>query len=346
MRQPRPSGTAPTIFDVARESGFSTMTVSRVINHEKGVRQSTREAVQTAIDRLNYAPNQAARSLAGVEPVRIGLLYSNPSAAYLSQLLIGALAEARKRHAMLVVEQCEPDDDAEVALAEMLDEGVDGVILSAPLNTSQRVRELLRERGAIGVAVADTEPHPQLSCVKIDDFAVARAMTEHLIAAGHRHIGFIAGDPRQSDSHARLAGFRAAMTGAGLDHAPDLVAQGHYTYHSGLVAAERLLAVHPRVTAIFASNDDMAAGTVAVAHRLGLDVPRDISVCGFDDTEFSQLLWPPLTTIHQPIAAMSRAALGLLVDTVLARRMGKPAPLAEVLLAFRLISRQSVAPPG
>ncbi|MEQ7874515.1 LacI family DNA-binding transcriptional regulator [Sphingomonas sp. ASV193] len=345
MKQPRASGSAPTIFDVARESGFSAMTVSRVVNKDARVKESTRAAVQAVVDRLQYAPNPAARSLAGVEPTRIGLLYSNPSSAYLSQLLIGALAEARARHAMLLVEKFELDKDAAETLPELLNDGVDGIILSAPLNTSKSIQAMLEEREIPAIAVADTAPRPFLSCVKIDDYGAARQMTRQLIELGHRRIGFIIGDQRQADSHARLAGFRSAMAEAGIEIDEGLVVAGAYTYQSGMVATEQLLSLPVPPTAIFASNDDMAVGALAVAHRHHLDVPEQLSICGFDDTELSQSVWPPLTTVHQPIADMAQAAVGMLVDQIGARRRGTPFTPRDKTLGFSLLTRESVAPP-
>ena len=135
------------------------------------------------------------------------------------------------------------------------------------------------------------------------------------------------------------------MKAAGLDLDRSLVQGGRFTYRSGLKAADALLSLTEPPTAIFASNDDMAAATVTVAHRRRLDVPLDLSVCGFDDTDFACSIWPELTTIRQPIAAMSRAALALLVDRVRARRSGRAAECGETVVDFVLVRRDSDAPP-
>src|SRR3546814_761598 len=163
------------------------------------------------------------------------------------------------------------------------------------------------------VVVASARPPGRVSSVGIDDFEAARAMTRHLLAMGHDRIGFIVGNPNQHASARRLEGYRAALEERGAKVDDALIAQGLFTYRSGLDAAEILLARDPPPTAIFASNDDMAAAAVAVAHRRGVDVPGDLSICGFDDTPFATTIWPALTTIHQPIADMSRAALDQLV---------------------------------
>ncbi|RIA43697.1 LacI family transcriptional regulator [Hephaestia caeni] len=341
----RRGSSAPTIADVAKRAGVSPMTVSRVINGEQTVRPLTRAAVEDAIRALNYAPNSAARSLAGGGQVRIGLLYSNPSAAYLSEFLVGVLDQAARGDVQLVIEKCEPGQDEQRAARHLIDGGVDGVLLPPPLSDATEVIALFGEAEVPVVVVASARPPDRVSSVGIDDFEAARAMTRHLLAMGHDRIGFIVGNPNQHASARRLEGYRAALEerGAKVDEA--LIAQGLFTYRSGLDAAELLLARDPSPTAIFASNDDMAAAAVAVAHRRGVDVPGDLSICGFDDTPFATTIWPALTTIHQPIADMSRAALDQLVVEARDRRSGKPSPHRRVLLDYSLVRRHSDAPP-
>ncbi|MCM8730623.1 LacI family DNA-binding transcriptional regulator [Hephaestia sp. GCM10023244] len=341
----RRGSSAPTIADVAKRAGVSPMTVSRVINGEQTVRPLTRAAVEEAIRQLNYAPNSAARSLAGGGQVRIGLLYSNPSAAYLSEFLVGVLDQAARGDVQLVIEKCEPGQDEQRAARHLIDGGVDGVLLPPPLSDAADVIALFGEAGVSVVVVASARPPDRVSSVGIDDFEAARAMTNHLLAMGHDRIGFIIGNPNQHASARRLEGYRAALGERGNRIDEGLIAQGLFTYRSGLDAAELLLANASPPTAIFASNDDMAAAAVAVAHRRGVDVPGDLSVCGFDDTPFATTIWPALTTIHQPIAEMSRAALDQLVGEVRERRAGKAAPFRRVLLDFALVRRHSDAPP-
>jgi len=156
---------------------------------------------------------------------------------------------------------------------------------------------------------------------------------------------FIKDNLHQRASERRLAGFRDAMHEAGLDDADESQVQGAFTYRSGLEAAEQLLDLEIIPTAIFASNDAMAAATVAVAHRRGLDVPGDLTVCGFDDTSLAVRIWPELTTIHRPIMEMSRTATELLVKKIRPRQMGKTEESRHLLVDFTLIRRQSDAAP-
>jgi LacI family transcriptional regulator len=344
-KAPRRQRSAPTISDVAKRAGVSPMTVSRVINAGKSVRPATRERVNAAIEALNYAPNPAARSLAGAEQIRVGLLYSNPSAAYLSEFLVGSLDQASRRNLQLVVEKCDPEDHAEDAAQRLIATGIDGVILPPPLCDSASVIEVLAAARTPAVAVATGRIADSVSAVSIDDYRAARAMTAHIISLGHQRIGFIIGNPNQDASARRLDGYRDALREAGLPIDEALIEQGLFTYRSGLDAAEQLLDLDNAPSAIFASNDDMAAAAVAVAHRRGLDVPGDITVCGFDDTALATTIWPELTTIRQPIADMSRAAVDLLVEEIRRRRAGKADHHQRMLLEFELIRRQSDAAP-
>lgn len=335
---------APTISDVARAAGVSTMTVSRVINRAGNVKADTVAAVDAAIARLNYSPNPAARSLAGARQMRVGLLYGNPS-AYLSEFLIGVLDQANLNHVQLVVEKCTAGvDDATVA-QRLAEEGIDGILLSPPLGDSVPLLALLNGTDIPFVVVAAGRSAPNVSVVSINDFAAARAMTEHLIQLGHRRIGFITGNSDQTASSLRQEGYAAALKAHGIPVDPDLIAEGLFTYRSGLDATERLLQLSGPPTAIFASNDDMAAAAIAVAHRRGLAVPGDLTVCGFDDTTMATRIWPELTTVRQPIAEMSRAALELLVRKVKAQRANVELTNDRQILDFSLVRRQSDAPP-
>ncbi|MES2339156.1 MAG: LacI family DNA-binding transcriptional regulator [Pseudomonadota bacterium] len=342
MRSSRRGQGSVTIQDVARAAGVSAMTVSRVVNGNSNVREATRTTVTQAIAELRYRPNAAARTLAAGEATQIGLLHANPSAAYLSQLLIGALAGARDAGCHLVVEPCEGEDAAEQARATGAFVGaeVQGVILPPPLSESQAVRDTLATAGIAWVAIGPGRASDDGMTVRIDDFAAARAMTRHLIDLGHRDIAFVRGNPNQGASHERHRGFIAAITAAGLDADAMRVEPGDFTFRSGIAAAERLLRVDRRPTAIFASNDDMAAAAVGVAHRLGLSVPGDVSIVGFDDTALATNVWPELTTIRQPITTMAQTAATMLIAH-LQRRGGDE----EQVLPFELVIRDSCAPP-
>ena len=338
---------AITIEDVARAAGVSAMTVSRVINRGKNVRESTRAAVLEAVEQLNYSPNTAARSLAAGEATHIGLLYANPSASYLSQFLIGGLHAARSAGVHLVIESCESEDADEQAevTRRFATSDVEGVILPPPLSESQPIMAELDSLGIPVVTVAMGVPREDSLNVRIDDRAASLEMTRYLLDLGHREIGFIKGHPNHIASQDRYQGFCDALTEAGIDCDAAPAEQGYFSYRSGLIAGERLLARPHPPTAIFASNDDMAAATMSVAHRRGMTVPDDLSIVGFDDTALATSVWPELTTVKQPIAAMAEAALELLIADLRVHRSGSTRKFAERVLSHALIVRDSAAPP-
>ncbi|BBF69907.1 MULTISPECIES: LacI family DNA-binding transcriptional regulator [Sphingomonas] len=343
VRSSRRQRNAPTINDVARHAGVSPMTVSRVINGEQVVRAATREKVEIAIAALNYAPSAAARTLAGGDETRIGLLYSNPSSSYLSEFLVGSLDQASRSGVDLVVEKWDEEISIASVVAHLQRGRIDGVILPPPLCDLNEMVEALDKAGIPAVAVATGRAPSDLAAVSIDDRQAAYEMTRHLIGLGHDRIGFIKGNPNQSASAKRFEGYVAALGEAGLSVQDELIAQGYFTYRSGLDAAEHILALADPPTAIFASNDDMAAAAVAIAHRTGLDVPGDLTVCGFDDTSLATTIWPELTTIRQPISAMARAAVEVLVRQLKGRRTDEAAE--HLVLDHALIRRQSDAAP-
>ncbi len=342
----RRQGNAPTIADVARLAGCSSMTVSRVINGDGNVREKTREKVRAAVEELNYFPNRAARTLAGADQIRIGMLYANPSAAYLSEFLVGGLEEAGRNDVQLVVEKCEFGSDERKVAQHMIDIGIDGLVCPSPLCDDQNLIQFLYDSNMLAVAVGPGKPSPLQSAISIDEYRAARDMTQHIIAQGHSRVGFIIGNPEQSASERRLSGYVDALTEAGLPVIDDLIVQGYFTYRSGLSASARLLDLEERPTAIFASNDDMAAAAVAVAHRRHLDVPGDLTVCGFDDTALASTIWPELTTVHQPIANMARAAVDLLIRKIRARRAGDLDTITHLQSDYTLVQRDSDAAPS
>ena len=336
-------GKSATIIDVARVSGVSRMTVSRVINDDPAVRDTTRMTVLAAIRELNYEPNLAARNLVTAGELRIGVIYSNPSAAFMSDFLVGVFEEASSAGARLILARGENGHaPAPRELEKLLAAGVHGVVLAPPLGESMMVRDILRAAGLPVAVVAAGLPPVDAINVRIDDRQASHAMTRHLLSLGHRRIGFVAGNPDQTASAERLEGCRDAI--GEVEGAELVVAQGTFTYGSGLRAAEWLLDSDPPPTAIFASNDDMAAAAVSVAHRRHLDVPRDLTVVGFDDTTVATTLWPPLTTVRQPVRQMAAVALDRLMRAL---RSAEPSAeaAADYVLAHALIERESTAPP-
>ena len=345
-RKPRSGTRGPTVADVARHAGVSPMTVSRVINREPNVLPATRATVEQAIGTLGYVPNSAARSLAAGQQCRIALLYANPSAAYLSEVLMGSLAQASLMDAQLIVEHCDLADSPQDLVRRLTGHRVNAVLLLSPLCDDNKLLAALNAADLAMVQIGTGCPAAIAHAVTIDEEQAGHAMTAHLVALGHRRIGFIGGAANQTASALRRAGYERALAEAGLSGPGELIADGDFTYRSGLEAAEALLALCPRPTAIFASNDDMAAAAVAVAHRHRLEVPGDLSVCGFDDSAMSTTIWPEITTIRQPVAQMAKAATALLVEAVRSRAALRENAVQHIRLAFELVRRASDGPPN
>lgn len=320
------------------------MTVSRVLNQRSLVKEATRLKVEAAIEALNYRPNMLARGLAGGKSMLIGLVYYNPSAGYLSEILVGALKTCRELGHHLMLEDLseieEGTDTSEIAM-RLRKIGLDGLILTPPLSANKALIKLMHEAGVPTVLVSHEDPSGQFSSVVFDDTTAAYAMTEYLIEHGHKRIGFITGPAEHPSSLSRKEGFERAMQEHGLDMDPELVAEGDFTFRSGMELADRLLGAGPAPTAIFASNDDMAAGVIAAAHRRSMKVPGDLSVVGFDDTAIGAAIWPRLTTVRQPIFEIARTAVKLLSDNNQSKE--DVAVKAENISTVDIIERESVS---
>lgn len=336
-----------TATDVARLAGVSQMTVSRVVNDDPAVRYKTREAVEKAIKKLGYEPNKAARSLVSANPVRIGLLYSNPNSTFLSKMMIGILDQARQSDTQVVIVTCDDGPDAMGTVTGLINDGIDGIVLAPPLCDSKPLFDILRNSGIPAVTVGSRHHDDQISAVYMDDQGAASTMTRHLISLGHRRIGFIVGDAIQAAALLRLAGYREALGSAGIQVDQALIVQGEFNYRSGFEAAEKLLEMPEPPTAILASNDDMAAGAISAARQFHMRIPEDLSVCGFDDSLLASQTWPPITTIHQPIDLMTQVAIEHLESNIRRVRADTPVERRRIELDFSLVKRDSdTAPRG
>ncbi len=292
-------------------------TVSRVMNNEPSVSKATREKVKAAARDLNYTPNLAARGLASSKSYLIAMLYDIPSPGYAINIQKGATRACREHGYHLIVEPLdtgEGSDYVEVVENLLGHLRVDGVILAPPLCDNGQVIRLLSQRNIAYIPIAPSTEHGEIPIVKMNDVRAAREMTEHLIRHGHKDIAFVKGHPRHSASALRYQGFREAMRASGIRINPAWITEGDFTYKSGVDAASKFLNDKECPSAVFASNDDMAAGVIALAARNGLSVPSDLSVVGFDDTPLADSVWPRLTTIRQPVEEMGYRAAKLLLS--------------------------------
>ena len=333
-----------TIEDIARVAGVSKSTVSRVLTGNSPVHPRKHAAVLGAMEKLNYRPNIMARNLAGRTGLFIGLIYRNPSYGYLSEFLLGALDTCRKLGHYLIVEEPLVDDnmvDLEQIEKRFLDTSIQALIVVPPLSDDPKLIDTLERTGISFVCVSPKLDGYTGPSVRMKDRAAAKDMTEYLLGLGHRRIGLITGAPDHKSSQLRFDGYKEAFDGEGVSIDDTIIERGDFTYVSGMRATVKLLASENPPTAIFACNDDMAAGAIAAVHQAGLRVPEDVSVVGFDDTQNASAMWPPLTTIRQPIRDMARCAIEFL-----GRRT--PVSQAETIsqtLDYELVVRESAGPP-
>lgn len=327
---------------VAERAGVSPMSVSNVINGRR-VSLRTREAVMQAIVDLNYKPNIAARALASASSIRIGLLYNSPESAFVSALLVGAFDAATRFGAHLMIQRVEEGRALGDTLRDMVDSGANAIILPAPYCEAVSGTGLVEKLGVPLVGLCSGSALSDMPSVRVDDVAAAREMTSYLIGLGHRRIGFVRGAHNHIISRTRFEGYCIALREHGLEYSDDLVVDGDLTFDSGLAATESLLDLADSPTAIFASNDDMAAAVVSVAHRRDLRVPDQLSVAGFDDSPISRKIWPTLTTVRQPIVDMTAIAVETVIGT-----LGKAyddALLSTKCVDYALIIRGSTGAP-
>ena len=339
----RPPDHRPTINDIARLAGVSKKTVSRVINDSPFVKGGTRARIDAIIEQIGYAPDPQARGLAFRRSFLIGLVYDNPNASYIVNIQDGALDALKDSGFELVVHPCDrfsPDFIPGVRRFVQRHR-LGGVILLPPISENADLARALKELDCEHVRVASVRLDDASKMVVANDREAAAEVADYLEALGHRHIGFIAGPPQYRSSRERLEGFTAALQKRGLRLPAEMIVEGAYSFDSGVACAEALLVRRPRPTAIFASNDEMAAGVYKAAYRMRIQIPEALSVVGFDDSSLASRLAPALTTIRQPIRDMGRFAAMKLLPV--GERGAAGALVTPVML--HLVVRDSSRPP-
>ncbi|WP_242003101.1 LacI family DNA-binding transcriptional regulator [Vulcaniibacterium tengchongense] len=326
--------------DVAAAAGVSMKTVSRVFNREPNVREATRRRVEEAAKRLNYLPNTSARSLAANRSYLVALLYDNPSSNYIMEVIDGVLDACRSADYNLMLR---PVDYAGAGHVEAVGQVIaqyrpDGLVLTPPLTDDGALLERLRHLGVRYAGLSAKPGNVRIGAVLDERRAVAE-MLAHVVALGHRRIGHITGHRDHGARAWRLAGYRDGLRRAGIAYDPALVVEGRHTFESGVAGARRLLDLAHPPSAIFAANDDTAAGVIFEASERGLRVPDDLSVFGFDDTPLSRQIWPGLSTVRQPSREMGRIAAEQLLREIRGTGTGR-----VVRVPYQLQLRRSIGP--
>jgi LacI family transcriptional regulator len=304
-----------TSSDIAREAGVSQATVSRVLNADPRVAPRTRARVLRVMERLNYTPNAIARGLVTNRTDLVGVVVSdimNPFYPEFLEAIASQLGEhGRKMLLFNAGGQSEDADDNYTRV--LLEQRVDGIIFTSAVRDSAMVQRLVERKFPVVLTNRYAEG-VQCDMAVGDNDAGAAAVAKHLLELGHARIAVIAGDPRASTSYDRLEGFRTALAQAGHVLDDTLVRAAHFDPDAARAATLQLLALPDRPTAIFCLNDVMAFGALNAIKSLGLSVPSDVSVVGFDDIWMAGWESFELTTVHQPLTEMARSSVDLLVE--------------------------------
>ena len=334
-------GRRATIRDVAAHAGVSHQTVSRVINGNPNVSETTRSRVAASIADLGYVPSPMARGLISNRTHSLGVVADDISDQFFARMVAGAEAEARRRGYYLMIGSVEPDDDERGYLRLMLERRVEGLILARPSVALTSADLLPAKTAGVPLVSVASAPLPGFSLVDVDNRGGGYVATRHLVELGHREIATIVGPRDWPSSAARLDGYRDALRGAGLAEDPALVEYAaDWGPESGRAAAARLLARGAGFTALFAHSDLTAVGAIRQLRLAGLRVPEDVSIVGFDDLPVAAFVDPPLTTVHQPMEEVGALAAALVLDQL---ADSQAAAEERHLLPASLVVRQSVA---
>ncbi|PCI70773.1 MAG: transcriptional regulator [Gammaproteobacteria bacterium] len=331
-----------TINDVARHAGVSKKTISRVLNQEPNVSSETRKKVEKSFTELGYRPNPQARALASSQSYLIGLLYPSQSNSYVSNIQKGALERCRAEGFHLVIYPEDHENESLISQFEsnLNSSNLDGIILTPPFADMRKLLDLLKEREIPVVRVGAISALDSIPSVISNDAEASYEMCRYLISIGHHKIAFIKGHLDHGATEQRLSGYTKALKEAGIPILDQFIQQGNFSFESGEDCARRLLSLKVPPSAIFASNDYMAAGIVKVAKQKGISIPHDLTVTGFDNAPASRYIWPSLTTIKQPITEMAIEATRMLIRII----RKKPLEKLSTTIRNELIVRESSAP--
>jgi DNA-binding LacI/PurR family transcriptional regulator len=320
----------PVMGDVARLAGVSHMTVSRVINDHPGIRPETRERVQTAIEQLGYRPNTAARALVRGRSGMVGIITASRD-LFGPNSIHHAVEDAARANgfAATSVSLSETTRSALDAATEHLTRvGVEGIVVIAGHDAALDV--VRSQRSTVPFVIVEGDLSSAALTVGVDQAMGARLATEHLLKLGHRAIAHVGGPSDWAEARARAQGWRAAMTEADL---VGIEYSGDWSAASGYAAGLRI-AEDPRISAVFAANDQMAVGVLRALHESHRAVPHDVSVVGFDDIPEAAYLTTPLTTIRQDFTYVGRRAIEVVTQAIQGRAI-EPTPLLEPTLVVR-----------
>lgn len=337
-----------TIQDVAREASVSISTVSYALSGRRLVKKTTRDRITAIADRLGYYPSAIGTALATGKTRTIGITVTNVCSSLVGDVVSGIEEVAWKhKYSMILCNTYEDPDREAQAIETLMGKKVDGMILVTQSTAWKDLRVLRRvKKQRIPIVTVNRRVDPSFGqSVIIDNFGGAHSATSHLISLGHRRIAFITGPRARFSSVERLKGYKAALRDHGIAVDPRLIAKGTYGTKGldvGYEVARELLARHQGLTAVFAATDQMAAGVVRALRECGRRIPGDVSVIGFDNTDFSALISPALTTVAMPMREAGETAAKMLFEALQSPKQSR----SVVMIDCELVCRESTGAPA
>lgn len=327
-----------TIYDVAREAGVSMATVSRVVNGNPNVKPSTRKKVNDAIERLGYRPNAVARGLASKKTTTVGVIIPDISRLFFAELARGVEDIATMYKYNIILSNSDKNKEKELSLFNtMLGKQVDGIVFMGADITDEHLEEFKKSPVPV-VMAAVSEAAGDLPVVSIDYEQGAFDAVTYLLERGHKNIGFVGGPLQEPiNGEKKLSGYRRALKEAGIEFNKEYVFDGDYSHESGINAIKAFEGLNESPTAIFVATDEMALGVIHGAQDMGLNVPNDLEVIGFNNSKLATMVRPQLTTVVQPMYDVGAVAMRLLTKLINKEEVDEK----QVILPHRIEVRQS-----
>lgn len=332
-----------TMRDVAHRAGVSIKTVSRVVNAEADIAETTRQRVIAAIEELGYQPNAIARSLVSRRTYILGVLTADFSDYTHARIIEGAEAEAREQGYLMFVGIAEHSPNGEPLHSPLLGQHRFEGLFVVYHGTDQDTHEILDHisPNLPIVTIGYAANRKNTITIGVTNCAGAREATSYLLGLGHRRIAHITGPANMYECQERRRGYTEALQAAGIVPSEAWIAAGDWSDASGYQAARSLLERQIDFTALFVQNDRMALGAMRALYEHGLHIPHDVAVIGFDDIPSASYFTPPLTTIYQPTYELGRIGIRLLIDRI----NGRPVPITSIRLPTKLVMRSSCGAP-
>ncbi|WP_341277716.1 LacI family DNA-binding transcriptional regulator [Paenibacillus sp. FSL H8-0537] len=330
-----------TIYDIAREAGVSIATVSQVINGKGKISEERRNEVMRIMERLNYQPSVIASALTGKRTFTLGLLVPDISNPFFAEIARAVEDQSRRLgYSLVICSTDNKDERVERYLSLLRQKSVDGIIIGTGIDNEDIIKPLLTQSIAVALIARDM-PALAVHTVIVEDFKGGALGARHLLEEGHHRVAVLAEHMKVSSSRERVRGFRSVVDAAGLPWSDASVKFCDYTLEDGKRKALELLKLTERPTALFCCNELLAIGALQAAKELKLRIPRDVSVIGFDNTILASVSDPPLTTIAQPIEAMGKKVVDLLVEAL--QDKSAAAKAERIVLEPELIIRHSTS---